>query len=295
MLFTTSEICTEQKTQWCEKPSENPKKKAQEIAAKRWGWGWGGVSASVGHPPPHHLDVVSWWDEVKILLGRLLPLRFNLDLPVLPGSPTRDRLEKNDRTTSDFTTKIRSFFSGKKVGGLKFEMQPNYWGMKWLLFFLLLLLLLRNSVVLFDRKKNPSLEGWHVLQITQVFLCYESTSAVCFSIPKGGQLDHWHWLAICGSWGWGARVTPSRNDVVQTSAMTDHTNDKLVYQVFLFKAKQWKLVVVNAMSSFWVLKQMQCDCCCFLHGDVRFIGSGRLFCDLAWCAVEPQAVGHVRT
>jgi len=93
------------------------------------------VSASVGHPPPHHLDVVSWWDEVKILLGRLLPLRFNLDLPVLPGSPTRDRLEKNDRTTSDFTTKIRSFFSGKKVGGLKFEMQPNYWGMKWLLFF----------------------------------------------------------------------------------------------------------------------------------------------------------------
>lgn len=111
------------------------------------------MSASVGHPPPHHLDVVSWWDEVKILLGRLLPLRFNLDLPVLPGSPTRDRLEKNDRTTSDFTTKIRSFFSGKKVGGLKFEMQPNYWGMKWLLFFLLLLLLLRNSVVLFDRKK----------------------------------------------------------------------------------------------------------------------------------------------
>lgn len=147
----------------------------------------------------------------------------------------------------------------------------------------------------FWQKKNPSLEGWHVLQITQVFLCYESTSAVCFSIPKGGQLDHWHWLAICGSWGWGARVTPSRNDVVQTSAMTDHTNDKLVYQVFLFKAKQWKLVVVNAMSSFWVLKHMQCDCCCFLHGDVRFIGSGRLFCDLAWCAVEPQAVGHVRT
>lgn len=66
---------------------------------------------SVGHPP-HHLDVVSWWDEVKTLLGHLLPLQFNLDLPVLSESPARDRLEKNDRT------KIRGFFFlGKRLVG----------------------------------------------------------------------------------------------------------------------------------------------------------------------------------
>lgn len=75
------------------------------------------MSASVGHPPPHHLDVVSWWDEVKILLGRLLLPRFNLDLPVLSGSPARDRLEKNDRTAGLHHENPLFFFLGKRLVG----------------------------------------------------------------------------------------------------------------------------------------------------------------------------------
>ena len=145
MPFTTSEICIRTKIPNGVKSHPKIRKKKPNKLLQNAG-AEGGVGCRhrlvIHH---HHLDVVSWWDEVKILLGRLLLPRFNLDLPVLSGSPT---------VGIAFTRKIRVFFSGKKVGGLRFEMQPHYWGMKLAFFFVIVVA--SSEVRFFLTEKRPS-------------------------------------------------------------------------------------------------------------------------------------------
>ena len=203
--------------QWCEKPSENPKKKAQQIAAKAKRVGWGGVSASVGHPPlpsPGRGFLVEWGKDI---------VGSPFTTTVQPG-PTSAAGEPNgwDRLHHENPR----FFFWEKGWWVEIWNATNILGDEIsCCFFCYCCCCFFGTQIFFWQNKtiltwnHPNLEGWHLLQMTQVFLCYESTSAVCVfhqenPSPKGGQLDHWHWLAICGSWGWGARVTPSRTDVV---------------------------------------------------------------------------------
>ena len=148
MPFTTSEICIRTKIpNGVKNHPKIRKKKPNKLLQRLSGWGGVGCRHRLVIHHYHHLDVVSWWNEVKILLGRLLLPRFNLDLPVLPGSPT---------VGIAFTTKIRVFFSGKKVGGLRFEMQPTSWGMKLVVVFFVIVVVASSELRFFFDRTKPS-------------------------------------------------------------------------------------------------------------------------------------------